>query len=232
MQQVKVILAALLVGALAWAAPAAAQDSTLTKVLSSGKLRVGTTGDWNPMSMKDPASGNYAGFDPTYVDPVAGDLKAGIPVATSPGPGVTAMLLEVRGYQMNADGTPDMAGGTDWVSVYVDVEHEETQGLAVPMCPGDLFLEPLVECTAIGDAGEAVRVSLGRELLVGLLELLLVTLELGLVGLEVTEGLAQLEESHDLAGERGEGRLLLVVELPRFPVDDTNGAESAALAYS
>ena len=56
MKQVKVILAALLVGALAWAAPAAAQDSTLTKVLSSGKLRVGTTGDWNPMSMKDPAT--------------------------------------------------------------------------------------------------------------------------------------------------------------------------------
>lgn len=74
MQQVKVILAALLVGALAWAAPAAAQDSTLSKVLSSGKLRVGTTGDWNPMSMKDPATDSYVGFDIDVMTELAKDL--------------------------------------------------------------------------------------------------------------------------------------------------------------
>ena len=74
MQQVKVILAALLVGALAWAAPAAAQESTLTKVLSSGKLRVGTTGDWNPMSMKDPATDSYVGFDIDVMTELAKDL--------------------------------------------------------------------------------------------------------------------------------------------------------------
>ena len=74
MKQVKFILAALLAAGLAWAEPAAAQDSTLTKVLESGKLRVGTTGDWNPMSMKDPASGSYVGFDIDVMTELAKDL--------------------------------------------------------------------------------------------------------------------------------------------------------------
>lgn len=55
-------------------APAAAQESVLTKVLESGRLRVGTTGDWNPMSMKDPASGGYTGFDIDVMTELAKDL--------------------------------------------------------------------------------------------------------------------------------------------------------------
>ncbi|WP_205944896.1 transporter substrate-binding domain-containing protein [Pelagibius litoralis] len=43
-------------------------------MLESGKLRVGTTGDWNPMSMKDPASGGYAGFDIDVMTELAKDL--------------------------------------------------------------------------------------------------------------------------------------------------------------
>jgi cyclohexadienyl dehydratase len=74
MRKMKVIAAALAAGLLAWAAPAAAQVSTLTKVLESGKLRVGTTGDWNPMSMKDPATGNYVGFDIDVMTELARDL--------------------------------------------------------------------------------------------------------------------------------------------------------------
>jgi cyclohexadienyl dehydratase len=74
MKQVGTTLAALLAAALAWSLPAAAQDSTLTKVLESGQLRVGTTGDWNPMSMKDPASGSYAGFDIDVMTELAKDL--------------------------------------------------------------------------------------------------------------------------------------------------------------
>ncbi|MEQ9607106.1 MAG: transporter substrate-binding domain-containing protein, partial [Kiloniellaceae bacterium] len=74
MRKMTVIAAALAAGLLAWAAPAAAQVSTLTKVLESGKLRVGTTGDWNPMSMKDPATGNYAGFDIDVMTELARDL--------------------------------------------------------------------------------------------------------------------------------------------------------------
>ena len=31
-------------------------DSNLNKILSSGELKVGTTGDWDPMTVKDPAT--------------------------------------------------------------------------------------------------------------------------------------------------------------------------------
>ena len=38
-------------------------ESRLQKILESGELRVGTTGDWNPMSVKEPATDKYIGFD-------------------------------------------------------------------------------------------------------------------------------------------------------------------------
>lgn len=38
-------------------------QSRLHEILDSGVLRVGTTGDWNPMTMKDPATNGYRGFD-------------------------------------------------------------------------------------------------------------------------------------------------------------------------
>ncbi len=74
MKTLRLLLASLLLAGLGWAAPAAAQESTLTKILESGKLRVGTTGDWNPMSMKDPASGGYTGFDIDVMTELAKDL--------------------------------------------------------------------------------------------------------------------------------------------------------------
>ena len=38
-------------------------ESNLNKILSSGELRVGTTGDWDPMTVKDPATNKYKGFE-------------------------------------------------------------------------------------------------------------------------------------------------------------------------
>ena len=38
-------------------------DSRLNVILESGKIRVGTTGDWNPMTLKDPATNEYKGFE-------------------------------------------------------------------------------------------------------------------------------------------------------------------------
>ena len=32
-------------------------DSKLDQILASGELKVGTTGDWDPMTMKDPEIG-------------------------------------------------------------------------------------------------------------------------------------------------------------------------------
>ncbi len=40
----------------------AQSSSRLHKILKAGELRVGTTGDWNPMTVRDPASNSYKGF--------------------------------------------------------------------------------------------------------------------------------------------------------------------------
>ena len=37
-------------------------ESNLNKIISSGELRVGTTGDWDPMTVKDPATNKYKGL--------------------------------------------------------------------------------------------------------------------------------------------------------------------------
>ena len=38
-------------------------QSALTEILSTGVLKVGTTGDWNPMTMRDVATNSYTGYD-------------------------------------------------------------------------------------------------------------------------------------------------------------------------
>lgn len=46
------------------AAPAAADDpSRLDRILASGVLRVGTTGDYKPFTYRDPATGAFSGLD-------------------------------------------------------------------------------------------------------------------------------------------------------------------------
>ena len=40
---------------------AAIAESKLQTIKKNGELRVGTTGDWDPMSMKDPATNKYIG---------------------------------------------------------------------------------------------------------------------------------------------------------------------------
>ncbi len=46
----------------------------LADILSSGKLKVGTTGDWNPMTMKDPATNSYTGYDIDVMKALAEEL--------------------------------------------------------------------------------------------------------------------------------------------------------------
>ncbi|NCF49502.1 MAG: transporter substrate-binding domain-containing protein [Bacteroidetes bacterium] len=53
--------------------PAFAAD-TLQTILSEGVLKVGTTGDWNPMTMKDPATNSYTGYDIDVMGELAKDL--------------------------------------------------------------------------------------------------------------------------------------------------------------
>jgi len=50
-------------------------ESVLNEILSEGKLKVGTTGDWNPMSVRDPATNSYKGYDIDVMTALAADLE-------------------------------------------------------------------------------------------------------------------------------------------------------------
>lgn len=54
--------------------PASAQ-SALNDILNNGVLKVGTTGDWNPMTMKDVANNTYTGYDIDVMTELAKDLN-------------------------------------------------------------------------------------------------------------------------------------------------------------
>ena len=49
-------------------------ESNLDKILSLGVLKVGTTGDWDPMTVKDPATNKYKGFDIDVMNELAKDM--------------------------------------------------------------------------------------------------------------------------------------------------------------
>jgi cyclohexadienyl dehydratase len=49
-------------------------ESRLQAIQKNGELRVGTTGDWDPMSMKDPATNKYKGFDIDVMNELAKDM--------------------------------------------------------------------------------------------------------------------------------------------------------------
>jgi cyclohexadienyl dehydratase len=72
MRRRSLVLAAAAFVALAGLAEAA--ESRLKRILDSGVLRVGTTGDWNPMTMRDPASNSYKGYDIDMLSELAADL--------------------------------------------------------------------------------------------------------------------------------------------------------------
>ena len=71
----KRILGALtMCAALVFSSTAFAQSSILNKVLDSGTLRVGTTGDFNPMSCKDPETQEYKGHQIDAAKQLAADM--------------------------------------------------------------------------------------------------------------------------------------------------------------
>jgi len=49
-------------------------ESRLNVILKSGEIKVGTTGDWNPMTFKDPSSNEYRGFEIDIVNELALDM--------------------------------------------------------------------------------------------------------------------------------------------------------------
>ncbi len=71
----KKIMTAFAVAAVAFTMTATAQaQSALNEILDGGVLKVGTTGDWNPMTVRDPATNSYKGFDIDVMTQLAADL--------------------------------------------------------------------------------------------------------------------------------------------------------------
>ncbi|MEO0360702.1 MAG: transporter substrate-binding domain-containing protein, partial [Pseudomonadota bacterium] len=71
----KLALTAAFAAALSFiAAPPAFAQSALNEILDGGVLKVGTTGDWNPMSVRDPATNSYKGYDVDVMTELAADL--------------------------------------------------------------------------------------------------------------------------------------------------------------
>ena len=62
------------VAVIACAGVQASAQSALNEILSEGVLKVGATGDWNPMTMRDVATNSYTGYDIDVMTALAADL--------------------------------------------------------------------------------------------------------------------------------------------------------------
>ncbi len=71
MKFIKALAAAALVS---FATTPVLADSVLKEILDTGVLKVGTTGDWNPMTVKDPATNSYEGYDIDVMTELAKDM--------------------------------------------------------------------------------------------------------------------------------------------------------------
>lgn len=68
-------MTAIAAGALSLSMAVSAQaQSALNEILDAGVLKFGTTGDWNPMSVRNPATNSYEGFDVDVANELAKDL--------------------------------------------------------------------------------------------------------------------------------------------------------------
>ena len=91
--------------------------SKLNSIKKSGELRVGTTGDWDPMSMKDPATNKYKGFDIDVMKELAKDL--GVKVKFVPAEwktivaGITANRYDISTSVTKTPKRAEVAGFTE-----------------------------------------------------------------------------------------------------------------------
>ena len=70
----KILQVALASAALVFATTSVNAGSALKDILSGGVLKVGTTGDWNPMTMINPADNSYTGYDIDVMKELGKDL--------------------------------------------------------------------------------------------------------------------------------------------------------------
>ena len=92
-------------------------ETKLDQILSSGELKVGTTGDWDPMTMKDPATNKYVGFDIDVMNQLAKDL--GVKITFVPTEwktivsGITAGRYDISTSVTKTPKRAEVAGFTD-----------------------------------------------------------------------------------------------------------------------
>jgi cyclohexadienyl dehydratase len=92
-------------------------ESNLDKILSAGVLKVGTTGDWDPMTMKDPATNKYKGFDIDVMNELARDM--GVKVEFVPAEwktivsGITSGRYDISTSVTKTQKRAEVAGFTD-----------------------------------------------------------------------------------------------------------------------
>ena len=92
-------------------------DSNLDKILSSGVLKVGTTGDWDPMTVKDPATNKYKGFDIDVMNQLAKDM--GVKIEFVPAEwktivsGITSARYDISTSVTKTPKRAEVAGFTD-----------------------------------------------------------------------------------------------------------------------
>ena len=96
---------------------AANAESKLQTIKKNGELRVGTTGDWDPMSMKYPATNKYKGFDIDVMRELAKDL--GVKVKFVPAEwktivaGITANRYDISTSVTKTPKRAEVAGFTE-----------------------------------------------------------------------------------------------------------------------
>ena len=92
-------------------------ESNLNKILSSGELKVGTTGDWDPMTVKDPATNKYKGFDNDVMNELAKDM--GVKIKFVPAEwktivsGITSSRYDISTSVTKTPKRAEVAGFTD-----------------------------------------------------------------------------------------------------------------------
>ena len=73
-------------------------ESRLQQIQESGKLRVGTTGDWNPMSMKDASNNTYVGFDIDVVTQLAQDMGVELELVPTDWKSIVVVSHQINTY--------------------------------------------------------------------------------------------------------------------------------------
>ena len=92
-------------------------ESKLQTILKNKELRIGTTGDWDPMSVKDPATNSYKGFDIDVMNELAKDM--GVKVKFVPTDwktivsGITADRYDISTSVTKTDKRAEVAGFTE-----------------------------------------------------------------------------------------------------------------------